>query len=48
VYLHHPERRSEWADRFFPTGTVLPRSFEPGDFGPDFVPRREVVPELGR
>lgn len=46
IYIYHPEQRSQWGDHFFPTGTVLPYSNEPFDFGPNFVSRPDVVPEL--
>jgi hypothetical protein len=46
--IYHPEQRSQWGDHFFPTGTVLPNSSEPFDFGPDFVSRPDIVPELDR
>jgi len=48
IYVYHPEQRSQWGDHFFPSGTVLPNSNEPFDFGPDFVSRPEVIPELGK
>jgi hypothetical protein len=48
VYIYHPEQRSMWGDHFFPDGTVLPNSSMPGDFGPDFVARPNINPELGR
>lgn len=48
IYIYHPEQRSQWGDHFFPSGTVLPNSSEPFDFGPDFVSRPEVIPELGK
>jgi len=48
IYIYHPEQRSQWGDHFFPDGTVLPNSSLPGDFGPDFVARADVVPELAR
>ncbi|MBD3393830.1 MAG: hypothetical protein GF410_17600 [Chitinivibrionales bacterium] len=48
VYIYHPEQRDVWGDHFFPTGTVLPWSSVPGEFGPDFVSRPDMVPELGR
>jgi hypothetical protein len=48
VYIYHPEQRSMWGDHFFPDGTVLPNTSIPGDFGPDFVARPTIVPELGR
>lgn len=48
VYLYHPAQRSMYGDHFFPDGTVLPNSSLPGDFGPGFVKRPNLVPELGR
>jgi hypothetical protein len=48
VYVYHPEQRSQWGDHFFPTGTVLPNSSEPFDFGPQFVSRPDILPELDR
>jgi hypothetical protein len=48
VYVYHPEQRSEWGDHFFPSGIVLPNSSLPFDFGPEFVPRRDIIPELDR
>lgn len=48
IYVYHPEQRSQWGDHFFPTGTVLPNSSEPFDFGPDFESRPDVLPELDR
>jgi hypothetical protein len=48
IYIYHPEQRSQWGDHFFPTGMVLPNSSEPFDFGPDFVSRPDVIPDLDR
>lgn len=48
VYIYHPEQRSQWGDHFFPDGTVLPNTSVPGDFGPEFVARPHLVPDLGR
>lgn len=48
IYIYHPEQRSEYGDHFFPTGTVLPYSSEPFDFGAEFVARPDIVPELDR
>lgn len=48
VYIYHPEQRSQWGDHFFPDGTVLPNSSVPGNFGPTFVARPNVVPTLGQ
>lgn len=48
LYVYHPEQRSQWGDHFFPTGTVLPNSSMPGDFGADFVSRPDILPELDR
>ena len=48
VYIYHPEQRSNYGDHFFPDGTVLPNTSIPGDFGPEFVSRPNLTPELGR
>ncbi|MGE0787918.1 MAG: hypothetical protein AB7S26_19745 [Sandaracinaceae bacterium] len=48
VYIYHPEQRSQWGDHFFPNGEVLPNTSIPGEFGPMFVPRTNITPELGR
>jgi len=48
VYCYHPEQRSEYGDHFFPSGKVLPYTARPGDFGPNFVARPDIIPELGR
>lgn len=48
VYVYHPEQRSRWGDHWFPTGTVLPYSSEPYDFGEGFMPREDHLPELER
>jgi hypothetical protein len=47
-YVYHPEQRDIWGDHFFPTGRVIPFDYLPGDFGPYFISRPEVVPELDR
>jgi len=46
AYVYHPEQRDIWGDHFFPTGRVLPFDYLWGDFGPYFISRPEVVPEL--
>jgi hypothetical protein len=48
VYVYHPDQRDVWGDHFFPTGRVLPFDRKPGDFGPEFVARPDVIPVLGR
>ncbi|MDR0472570.1 MAG: hypothetical protein LBH43_02695 [Treponema sp.] len=48
IYIYHPEQRSEWGDHFFPPGYVSPFTYQPFDFGPDFIQRPDVVPELNR
>ena len=48
VYVYHPEQRSAYGDHFFPTGLVDPNTSIPFDFGPNFVSRPDVIPELGR
>lgn len=46
VYVYHPEQRDNYGDHFFPTGLVMPNTSLPFDFGPDFKPMPEVIPEL--
>lgn len=46
VYVYHPEQRSNYGDHFFPNGDVLPNSSIKGDFGPKFVARPNVTPNL--
>jgi hypothetical protein len=48
AYVYHAEQRDVWGDHFFPTGFVMPYSPVPFDFGPEFVPRPDVIPELDR
>jgi len=48
VYVYHPEQRSEYGDHYFPSGTVSPDTSRPGDFGPHFVARPDIVPQLDR
>jgi hypothetical protein len=48
LYLYHPEQRSEWGDHIFPNGEVSPYTSLPGNFGPGFVKRPNVIPDLGR
>jgi hypothetical protein len=48
AYVYWPEQRSNYGDHFFPDGTVLPNTSIPGNFGPTFVSRPQVTPELGR
>jgi hypothetical protein len=48
VYCYHPQQRSEYGDHFFPSGKVLPYTSRPGDFGPHFIARPDIIPELGR
>jgi hypothetical protein len=51
VYYYHPEQASNFGDHFYPTGEVVPGSevrSGTATFGPNFVPRPDVIPELGR
>jgi hypothetical protein len=48
VYVYHPEQRDNYGDHFFPNGDVMPNTSIPYDFGPEFVSRPNVIPELGR
>lgn len=47
IYIYYPDQRDVWGDHFFPTGVVSPFTNLPFDFGPEFVPHPDVVPELG-
>jgi hypothetical protein len=46
IYIYHPGQRSQWGDHFFPTGQVMPNTSLPFDFGPTFVKRPDVIPDL--
>lgn len=48
VYVYHPLQRDVYGDHFFPTGLVMPNTSIPFDFGPYFVSRPDVTPELDR
>lgn len=48
VYVYHPEQRDDYGDHFFPSGLVMPNTSLPFDFGPDFISRPELIPELDR
>jgi hypothetical protein len=48
IYIYHPLQRSQWGDHFFPTGLVMPNTSLPFDFGPSFVARPDLIPELDR
>lgn len=48
IYIYHPEQRDDYGDHFFPNGDVMPNTSIPGNFGPTFVPRPNVIPELDR
>lgn len=48
IYIYHPDQRDVWGDNFFPTGIVSPFTYQPGNFGSEFIPRPDVVPQLGR
>lgn len=48
VYIYHPEQRDIWGDHFFPNGEVSPGTYLPYDFGPEFISRPNIIPELGR
>jgi hypothetical protein len=48
IYIYHPAQRDDYGDHFFPNGDVMPNTSIPGDFGPTFVPRPNIIPELDR
>ena len=48
VYVYHPAQRDNYGDHFFPNGDVMPNTSIPGDFGPEFVARPNLIQELDR
>lgn len=48
IYIYRPGQRSQWGDHLFPDGLVLPNTSQLEDWGPTFVARPNVVPELAR
>jgi len=48
AYVYHPEQRDDYGDIFFPSGRVMPNPVKPASFGPGFVSRPDVAPELDR
>ncbi|HEY4159425.1 MAG TPA: hypothetical protein VGM29_15055 [Polyangiaceae bacterium] len=48
VYVYHPEQRSMYGDHFFTTGLVDPNTSIPFDFGPNFVPHPDIIPDLDK
>ena len=51
IYCYHPEQKDRWGDHFFPSGTVLPFSYERSGektFGKKFVARPDIIPQLDR
>jgi hypothetical protein len=51
IYCYHPEQRDVFGDHFLPSGSVMPYSPQlgnKGSFGPSFVVRPDIVPELDR
>ncbi|HMF39144.1 MAG TPA: hypothetical protein VKQ32_00555 [Polyangia bacterium] len=48
IYLYHPEQRSQYGDHFFPNGDVSPNTSIKFDYGPGFVSRPNIIPELDR
>lgn len=51
VYCYHAEQGGDYGDHFYPSGMVVPRSETRSGvatFGPRFVARPDVIPELGR
>ncbi len=48
VYIYWPEQRTSYGDHFFPSGLVDPNTSIPNNFGPTFVPRPDITPDLDR
>jgi hypothetical protein len=48
LYVYHPEQRSEYGDHFYSDGTITPYDPDPPPdyFGPDFIPRENIIPSL--
>jgi len=48
IYLYHPEQRSQYGDHFFPNGDVSPNTSIKFTYGPGFVSRPNIIPQLDR
>ncbi len=48
LYVYQPEQRSGFGDHIYPTGKIAPSSETEHPFGPQFVSRPDVIPELDR
>jgi len=48
VYVYHPEQRTGYGDHIYPTGMIRSGPEKPAPFGPGFVPRPDIIPELDR
>jgi hypothetical protein len=48
VYIYHPEQRTNYGDHFFPSGLVQPNTSIPNNFGPEFMARPDITPDLDR
>jgi hypothetical protein len=48
IYIYHPDQRDIWGDHFFPNGDVQPNTSIPNNFGPTFVARPNIIPDLDR
>lgn len=47
-YVYYPEQRDAYGDHWFPDGTVLPNTSQPGNWGSSFVPRPMFIPQINR
>ncbi len=51
VYIYWPEQKTGFGDHFFPSGTVIPFSYNrsgAATFGKQFIDRPDIIPELDR
>ena len=48
VYVYHPEQRTGYGDHIYPTGRIRSGPEKPLPFGPGFVSRPDIIPELDR
>jgi hypothetical protein len=49
AYVYHMDQQHEWGEQFYPSGKTQPGiNATRGIFGPSFIPRKDVLPALGR
>lgn len=48
IYVYRPGQRSMWGDHLYPNGDVDPNTSIKEDWGPEFVTRPQIIPDLDR